>query len=642
MRSPNNLYLCAIMRMISMKKWLLMLLFSLAVAESFAQQPKIEKRIKTWHLTEPPVLADSIAPDTSYINYPICSPIDRMSIANAYNGNLISPVQSKIYFDRYRKTDFLFADAYNPFILTPLDVTYYNTTVPYSNITYRTGGTTYREEDWINFIFTANANKKFNAGITLDYLDARGEYDNQGARRFAGSLFGSYNGRSYSAHAAVMLNTLSNFENGGLADPDALNSPVETEDMAVNLDAMSGYRYIAGFYDHKYSLGIERETKINEDSIAKVFVPVTTFGHTLQIDQACKRYVEQQPDTNFYDFTYVDSIPVNDTANVLNIRNTVSVTFEEEFNKWLKFGATVYAENEVQRFAYALPDDTLTGHEWKSNTKVGGVLSKNRGKYVRYAFGGDIYLQGYKLGEFNVHGNLLGEFRLGKDTMAITASAYVRNEEPDYFLQHYTSNHFRWDNDFRKTYKTYIGGRLQYPTRFVQADLKVGVENVTNYIYFGSDGMPVQHDGNIQVIAADMKLNFRTRHFALENNVIYQYTSSDVLPLPMVSLYHNLYYYDKYFKVLSVQFGVDMSYHTSYYAPLYMPATGQFCVQNETKVGNYPLLSAYLNFHLKQVRFFVSYYNFSSLFLSKTYYSMPGYPLNPAIFKMGVSWNFYN
>ena len=166
MRSPNNLYLCAIMRMISMKKWLLMLLFSLAVAESFAQQPKIEKRIKTWHLTEPPVLADSIAPDTSYINYPICSPIDRMSIANAYNGNLISPVQSKIYFDRYRKTDFLFVDAYNPFILTPLDVTYYNTTVPYSNITYRTGGTTYREEDWINFIFTANANKKFNAGAT--------------------------------------------------------------------------------------------------------------------------------------------------------------------------------------------------------------------------------------------------------------------------------------------------------------------------------------------------------------------------------------------------------------------------------------------------------------------------------------------
>ena len=124
--------------------------------------------------------------------------------------------------------------------------------------------------------------------------------------------------------------------------------------------------------------------------------------------------------------------------------------------------------------------------------------------------------------------------------------------------------------------------------------------------------------------------------------MIYQYSSSDVLPLPMVSLYHNLYYYDKYFKVLSVQFGIDMSYHTAYYAPLYMPATGQFCVQNETKVGNYPLLSAYLNFHLKQVRFFVSYYNFSSLFLPKTYYSMPGYPMNPAIFKMGVSWNFYN
>ena len=603
---------------------------------------KVEKRVVTWRLTDVPVLADSVPIDTNYLNYPRQNPVHRYSIANAYNGNMLSPLQSKVFFDRTKKTDFLFSESYDAYTLTPTDVTFYNTTVPYSNITYRTGGTTYREEDWINFLFTANANKRLNAGVYLDYISSRGEYDNQEAKRFNGSLFGSYNGRNYTAHAALMMSNISHFENGGLENPSMLDSPVATEDLEVNLDAMSAYRYIAGFYDHKYSLGIEREKKISEDSIAKVFVPVTTFGHTLCIEQGVKRYVEQRPDTNFYALTYVDSIPTNDTANVLNIKNTFSVTFEEEFNKWLRFGATVYVQNEVQRFAFALPDDTLTGHQWKVNTKVGGILSKNQGKYFKYAFGGDIFLQGYKLGEFNLHGNLRLAIPLKTNAFTITAKAYVRNEEPNYFLQCYTSNHFRWDNDFKKTYRTYVGGQLDLPTKYVSLGLNAGFENLTHYIYFAENGLPQQHTGNVQVIAGDLKLDFHTKHFVLENNVIYQYSSSSVLPLPMLTLYHNLYYKDLYFKVLSIQFGVDMRYHTSYYAPLYMPATGQFCLQEELKVGNYPEMSAYLNFHLKQVRFFVAYSNFGALFLPKNYFSMPGYPINPAQFKLGVSWNFYS
>lgn len=622
--------------------WLLCCLAATAEDTHHHNRNKVQKHIVTWRLTDIPVFADSVPIDTNYLNYPKQSPVHRYSIANAYNGNMLSPLQSKVFFDRTQKTDFLFSRAYDAYVLTPLDVTFYNTTLPYSNITYRTGGTTYREEDWINFLFTANANKRLNAGVTLDYIASRGEYDNQEAKRFNGSLFGSYNGRNYSAHAAVMVSNINNFENGGLANPAMLESPVATEDLDVNLDAMSAYRYIAGFYDHKYSIGIERETKITDDSIGKVFVPVTTFGHTLCIEQGVKRYVERRPDTTFYQYTHVDSIPVNDTANVLNIKNTLSVTFEEEFNKWLHFGATVYVQNEVQRFAFALPDDTLTGRKWKSNTKVGGVLSKNRGKYFKYAFGGDVCLLGYKLGEFNVHGRLQASIPIKSNQLNITAKAYIKNEEPSYFLQNYTSNHFRWSNDFKKTYRTYIGGQVELPTKYVSLGANVGFENLTSSIYFASTGMPEQHDGNIQVIAGELNLNIHTKRFGMENNVIYQYSSSSTLPLPMLTLYHNIYYRDLYFKVLSVQFGADVRYHTSYYAPLYMPATGQFCLQNEVKVGNYPEMSVYANFHLKQVRFFVAYSNFGGLFLPKNYFSMPGYPINPPQFKLGVSWNFYS
>lgn len=609
-----------------------------------AQQPKAVRRIKTWHLSERLAIADTIAPDTSYINYPMHNAVNRNSIANSYNGNLLSPIESKIYFDRYTKTDFLFANAYNPYILTPTDVTFYNTTVPYSNITYRSGGTNYREEDNINFRFTGNANKRTNFGITLDYINAKGEYSNQSGKRFAGSLFGSYNGKHYEAQGALVYNTLKNFENGGITNPESLNTPVSTIDIPVNMNAMSGYNYLAGYYAHKYSIGIERDVKINEDSIAKVFVPVTSFKHTLKIDNAAKRYTEHSIDSVFYNNTYKDSVSANtDTAAVFTIKNVLAVTFEEEFNKWLGFGVTVFAENEVQRFMQEqLYQDTILGREWKSNTRIGGMLSKERGKYLRYNFGGDVCLIGYKMGEFNLNGELQGRFRLFKDTFAIQANAYVRNEEPSYYLQRYVSNHFRWDNDFDKTYHTYVGGRITYPTKYVSTDLKIGVENLTKYIYFNESGLPTQHDGNIQIFAADLHLNLHYGKFALENNAVYQLSSSSVLPLPALSLHHNLYYHDCWFKVLHAQIGVDMLYHTKYYAPVLMPATGQFCLQNTTEIGNYPYMTVYANFHLRVVRLFVEYSNIGELFLAKNYFSMPNYPLNPAVFKFGVSWNFYD
>ena len=112
--------------------------------------------------------------------------------------------------------------------------------------------------------------------------------------------------------------------------------------------------------------------------------------------------------------------------------------------------------------------------------------------------------------------------------------------------------------------------------------------------------------------------------------------------MPDLSVYTNLYLKFKLAKVLSVQIGADMHYNTAYYAPYYEAATQQFQVQDEVKVGNYPLINAYVNFHLKQARFFVTAYNLSSKFVSPNYFSLAHYPLNPMVLKMGVAVRFNN
>ena len=147
----------------------------------------------------------------------------------------------------------------------------------------------------------------------------------------------------------------------------------------------------------------------------------------------------------------------------------------------------------------------------------------------------------------------------------------------------------------------------------------------------------------MQVLAVDLLAKLRAWRFHLDVQAVYQLTSNkDVLPLPDVALYGNFYYKDKFFKVLTVQIGASVRYHTEYYGNAYMPALGQFYLQKDVLIGNYPEMNVYVNFHLKTVRFFVQYYHLNKgLFGGTNYLSMPNYPIDPGTFQFGFSWNFW-
>jgi hypothetical protein len=191
------------------------------------------------------------------------------------------------------------------------------------------------------------------------------------------------------------------------------------------------------------------------------------------------------------------------------------------------------------------------------------------------------------------------------------------------------------------TQQIYAGAKINLESTRTQ--LSAGVESIQNYIFINKQGIPEQKNGNLQVINARIKQDFMYRAFGWENEVAYQLSSDkSVLPLPQISLYTNMYVHFKVAKVLTVQLGANMYYNTAYYAPYYEPATQQFQIQDKIKVGNYPLINAYANFHLKQARFFVMGYNLGSKFIDPNYFSLPHYPLDPFVLKMGVAVTFNN
>ena len=638
--------------------------------------------MQAWQLESWTGIADTVPiVDTSHMHLPMRDILNDYSISNNTNSNIVSPTQSRLYFDRERRADFIFADAYTPYIIAPQNVKFYHTTTPYSSVGYKKGFVTDLDQNDINFMFTGNVSRRTNLGMTIDYLNSYGRFASQEGKAVLGSVFGSYNGDHYSLQSAFTWNKLSNFENGGLMNPNDLQGTLKPQDMPVKMQGMSGFRYLSGYLNHYYSICVERERKvtyrerneegkwIKKDSTKIEYVPVTTFRHIFEVNDAVKRYKEKTATQSILPNLYRNPKATNDSAACLTIKNTLAVTFEEEFNTWLHFGAMVYAMNESQRHITAigqtenivhlepwgnnygdvlantlhLMPDTLYKQRWTNNTYVGGALYKHRGQYIHYGFDGNVCLLGYKLGEFQINGHLDAGFRLGKDSMTVIAKAFFRSETPDYYLQHYRSNHYRWDNNFQNTLRLLVSGEIAYPTQWVKPKLNVSFENITKHIYFDTDGTPKQMDGNIQVLAADLQLNITTPWVNLDNHVIYQHASSDKLPLPALTLYHNLYYHGCWVKALDVQIGVDMRFFTKYYAPLLNPALGQFCVQNIEQVGNYPVMNVYANFYVKSLRLklFAQYQHFNASFMNKQYYEMPGYPMGPDMFRAGLAWHFY-
>ena len=160
--------------------------------------------------------------------------------------------------------------------------------------------------------------------------------------------------------------------------------------------------------------------------------------------------------------------------------------------------------------------------------------------------------------------------------------------------------------------------------------------------------MPEQCGDNIQVISAILKQDFKLGIFHLDNEVAWQKSSNEtVLPLPQLSLYHNLYLLTKIAKkVLTVQLGAELAYFTKYYAPAYAPGIQQFHLQptdDQVEIGGYPFVNVYVNMHLKRTRIYVMASNLMQGMGNRAAFTVPHYPVNPRQwFRFGISWNFYD
>ena len=627
------------------------------------------RSINFWKITRRTGEMYTVLPDTFLTDYFNRTHADGAGISVAHLGNLGLPMESRIFFDRADRSQFMFADGFWAYDKQPDKFNFLNTKIPYSRIDYQRSGSRTNMEERLKGELAVNYGKKLNFGLNVDYLYARGLYNFQGAKRLDWTLFTNYITDRHRLHVFINPFDYTNAENGGIADdgwitrPDTMgNTNLSSKEFPTKIkntwNNIKGSKY---YFNYHYNLGFERQTeKIDDEGSAITqFVPVSSLIYTFDYTKYKKRfYTESQVELDEF-FNNTDHLnsnrkdkTTNDSTSHYSMSNTFGLSLREGFSDWAKFDLTAFITHDIRGFTLMdsisiSENDSLFSSYKKTQhaTYIGGELAKKTGKILTYNAQVSFGILGYNLGDMDLSGHVETKIPLFNQITTASANAYIKNLAPTFYENHYHSKYYWWNNDFDKVKKVYIGGGLDLP--YTNTNFSLGVENLTDYIYFDGTGYPKQTKDNLQILAATLKQNFKFGILHWNNQLVYQTSSDkDIIPLPDFTAYSSLFIDFKIAKVLTVQMGGNVHYWSKYYSPTYNPATQQFILQNESekiKVGNYPIIRGYLNCHLKQTRFFLEYYNAgASLISPPEYFSIPHYPLNPTILKLGLSVHFIN
>lgn len=655
--------------------------------------PSDSRRIDTAKINVPNIYAWRITPrlgervfiprDTMIINFHQSLLVDGQSVAMGYLGNIGSPAQSKIFFERPETSRFTFMDAMYLWRKSPDTKDFLNTKVPYSVIKYQSAGGGETAEKRLQTEISTNMGKKFNIGFDFDYIYSRGYYTSLSNKGVSYDLYASYIGDKYKMHAFVHNNNFTNIENGGIADTLYITNP---NGNAVRDEKFSGksrdipvrmqqtWNKLRGrhlYVTNRYDLGDDMEEYAVNDSTMglrkkKNYIsPASVILTTHYTDQRRRFNSTYTGLDNLYTidgtYPYYDKVisnpiysdNINDYMSYYSFKNTLALAMNEGFRKWIKFGLTAFIEYDLRK--YSMPtsvsvtqDNTTTiistpgmnKREPENVLTIGGVLNKEKGKYLRYKASGEFSSNA----DIKLEGELTTMLKFKDKDFSVKANAYIKNTSPSFFENNFASKYWNWEHEFDHVKRVYVGGEISFPElSFSKTKISGGVETLRNYIYYDSQAQVQQKTSDIQVISFRLDQNFQAGIFHWDNQIVWQSTTDkEVIPLPTLSFYTNIYLTTKLAKVLTVQLGADAHYHTKYYMPGYQPLTMQFYNQRDMELGNFPIATAYVNLHLKYTRFFMMMYNVAQGMGNGESFSLYRYPVNSRGLKLGISWQFNN
>ena len=512
---------------------------------------------------------------------------------------------------------------------------YYNVNLPYTVAKAVIGS---KEEQHLWLTHTQNIRRNLNVGLDFRRWDSDGFYAQQTSlyNQFEGHMNYRSNNQRYVLLVNYSLGNYQNMENGGLVDPSDLQTTtlVNTQLLSVNYTDVISSRKNTGFgMEHHFYLG-PKSTPRDSNDLARVSQNYRLVVFS-QMDNQRFRYRDNFPYASNYDSTYFDTTITNDVAQNYAWENGFRFERVDTLSSsgW-NFHYSLGGKHQYSQLTQYGVDTTI------SNVIGTGGFRVMQKDFLSVEYAGDFGISGYNAGDFshNVTANYFGKGVL--DEARVTGR--IKQSEPTWMQQRYQSNHFEWSNDFGKVGLVEAG--LELASDRWSATVSGKFSTISSMVYVDTLGIPAQATDGVTLLQAQITKDLKWRKWHWDNRLIYQQTGgADVLRLPEFTVNSSIYLATDAFKgALRTRLGMEMFYYSGYYGNKFIPATGMFALQNDTKVGNYPYFDFFFAAKIKKVRIFAKLTHLNAGFMAEEYLVAPNYAAAGRAFKLGLEWKFYN
>ncbi len=664
------------------------------ILETFALQDSLQyKRIIRWTHEREFHRMDVRQPDTSYNYWFHDYPFYRKDVNATWLGVAGSAVQYYNWFNRASENGVSFYNPYEAWTYSAKTLPMYNTKTPYTELAYF--GTIFadsqKESDNLHILTTQNLFPALNYTLEYDRFGGNGIMQNEKTTNKTFVASANYLGKRYVMHAGYIHNKVIRNENGGTSDNKMVSdTTLDAREYPVNLsDASTTVIRNTLFLDQQYRIPFTFIRNIQNRKIDKAFkdsvmasgdsariaslgdllakrkeereaadtlgdnnITTAFIGHSSEYSVFRKSYEDQITDNagrSFYNnvFNYHPTTSF-DSVRVMKLENRVFLRLQPWSDNAIVSKLNGGIGNRLLNFSVLDPMflKGTTNKVWNSAFVYAGVEGQLK-DYIHWDATGDYVFLGDQMNDLSVKANarldLFPFRRARKSPVSLDLHFETNLEEPEYYHQHYYSNHYKWDNEFGKISTTKIQGGLNIPKW--RAGARVGYALLSGNVYYDSTGVVRQNNNPMSVLSASLDKNFVLGPLHLDNRILFQVSSDqDVIPLPALAV-NSRWYLQLNVKrnIMQMQLGAEAWYNTKYYSPGWNPAVGAFYNQKEVKYNNGPVIDAFVNIQWKRACIFVKFENVGKGWpMDKAdYFSAHHYIRTQTALKLGIFWPFY-
>jgi hypothetical protein len=527
------------------------------------------------------------------------------------------------------------------------DIKYYSVATPLTELYFKT---VMEQGQTLDSFITVNTSERLNFSVAYKGLRSLGNFVNQLSSSGNFRFTTSYNTKNkrYFLKAHLTTQDIFNGENGGIVsngdfegkNPDFVDRArlqVFFEDATTMLE---GTRY---FLDHNFKL-----FEVNSNNKFLLSHQMNLENKKFNFSQVSPATTVIQGTTNNTFNRFGDSFVasnINNTTKYNKIYNRIGLAFDnsilgkfqffiDDFNYNYSYNSVLVQNN--QAIPSALND--------RINT-LGGQYSYQKNNWNgTFQFSNSISNQALSNLDLKV------DYALNDDN-SFSFQLQKINKLPNHIYNLYQSSYvnYNWNNNFKNEKITNFTAKantkwgiasVQYTT--INDKLFFADTNANELLLFTA---PSQFDKTINYLSVKLEREFAFGKFALDNTFLYQQVeqSASIVNVPKIVTRNSFYYSDWVFnRAMYIQTGFIFNYFSGYFANNYNPLIGEFYIQNDKKIGDFPMVDFFINAKVKQTRLYLKAEHFNESFAATNrFYAAPNYPYRDFMIRFGLVWNFF-